>query len=340
MIDGDIWLLLDSRGPGGIETHVAQLAQGLMAAGVAVEVVFLADHGRHPLRDQLASSGIPQRCLSGGVRGVWRALEDERPRLIHTHGYKAGIIGRILGRRAGLPVVSTFHAGEPGSGKVRLYTALDRLTAPLAPAIAVSGPIAARLPGRAAIIPNFVALPPPEAVSSRPDAPVAFVGRLSPEKGPDRFAQLANQVREAQFLCFGDGPLRHETEAQAAGRIEFRGMVASMADHWKEIGVLCVTSRHEGLPLAVLEAMANGVPVAAFDIGALAEVVISGETGWLVPPGDLDAMAAAVRDWRALDDRAREALSRRCRSRIQSTFSVEACLPAILAVYERALRSD
>lgn len=251
------------------------------------------------------------------------------------------MLGRLLGRAARIPTISTFHAGEPGHGLVRLYTAADRLTARLCGrAIAVSAPIARQIGGNAAVIPNFVRVCAPASqivkAGSRTGR-VAFVGRLSHEKGPDRFVSLAGRLPEVAFVVYGDGPMRSRLEAEAAGRVRFHGMVPSMADHWSDIGLLCVTSRHEGLPLVVLEAMAHGVPVAAFDVGAIGEAVIAGETGWLVAPGDLDGMAEAVRAWRDADEDTQTKLAERCRATIRQTYSVKACLPAIVEVYREAL---
>ncbi len=330
-----VWILLDSRRPGGIETHVGQLASGLVQACRPVEVVFFADHGPHPLRDQLVNVGIPTRSLAGDPGSLWQALRQGRPGLLHTHGYKAGILGRLLGRLAGIPVVSTFHAGEPGAGRVRLYATLDRWTSGLCTPIAVSAPIAAQVGRRARIVPNFVDMPPEDAQSTGCPGPVAFVGRLSHEKGPDRFAALAAMLGDIPCAVYGDGPMRAEVEAAARGRLRFYGMVPTMKDHWRTIGLLCVTSRHEGLPLVVLEAMAHRIPVVGFNVGALAEVVIPGETGWLVPQGDLEALAAAVGEWHGLEKGVRDALSSRCRDLIRRKYSVEACLPQILALYDQ-----
>ncbi len=86
----DIWLALDSRGLGGIESHVAELAAGLRAAGMLPRVLFLADHGPHPLRARLQRDGVAWEVLpKGGLRALWRRLRAGRPALLHTHGYKA-----------------------------------------------------------------------------------------------------------------------------------------------------------------------------------------------------------------------------------------------------------
>jgi glycosyltransferase involved in cell wall biosynthesis len=330
----EIWLLLDSSGLGGIESHVAELAAGLAAAGRVPRVIFLTDFGSHPLRDRLDAAGLAWEALPGGFRALSRRLRQGRPALLHTHGYKANLLGRIAARLAGLPAVSSFHAGERPAGAVGLYDLADRWTAGLAGRVAVSRQIAGRLPWRAEVVPNFVALP--DATPGGRPLAVAFVGRMVPEKGPDRFAALAGLVPGPRFLAFGDGPGRAAAEAAAAGRVDFRGGVPGMAGHWAEVGLLAITSRAEGLPLAALEAMAAGVPVAAFALGGLPELVTDGVDGWLAPPDDLPALAAKVAAWAALDGAARDAVGAAARATIAARFGREAGVARLLAVYRKA----
>lgn len=330
---GEIWLLLDSSGIGGIESHVLCLGSALLELGLPVRVLFLADHGHHPLHDALVDLGVPFRVIAGGWVGLVRAVAAAAPSLIHTHGYKAGIEGRIIARGFGVPCVSTFHAGEPGAGRVRLYSALDRLSARLAGGIvAVSERIARQLPARARVIDNFVSLADPPSGEARQ---VAFVGRLSHEKGPDLFCRLAGVLPELDLVLYGDGPLRAELEASNP-RVRFAGQQASMNGLWAGIGLLCMTSRDEGLPMAALEAMAHGIPVAAFAVGALPTLIEPGRNGWLAPPLDLEAMEAAVMRWAALDRDARGVLSEGARESIAARFTPEAVLPRLLAIYQQA----
>ena len=89
----EICLLLNSSGPGGIESHVAELAAGLRAAGETVRVLFLQDHGPHPLHARLDAEGIAREVLPGGLWPLIRRLSGPtRPALLHTHGYKANLL--------------------------------------------------------------------------------------------------------------------------------------------------------------------------------------------------------------------------------------------------------
>ena len=251
-----VWLLIDSQGIGGIETHVLQLARALCDFEIDVEIVLMNDYGPHQLL--FHSSRTPIRQLQG-VRDLGIALRRDRPSLVHTHGYKAGIVGRLVCRWNRVPVVSTFHSGDRGRGKLRFYTMLDELTAGLAPSIAVSGEIGNRLFARATVIPNFVAISQVRAAPKRERKIVAFVGRLSEEKGPEIFCRFADRLPSLEFHVFGDGPMRRELEA-SSNRPVFKGLVADMNLVWPNIDLLCITSRTEGLPLVALEAMSRGIP--------------------------------------------------------------------------------
>lgn len=335
MAERDIWLFLDSSSIGGIETHVLGLSEALTERGRANTVVFLQRHGEHPLWPVLDERGLRWRVLDAGLGGLISTLRRERPRLLHTHGYKAGILGRLAGLTARVPVVSTFHAGEPGSGMVRVYNLLDCLSSRLAAGIiAVSEPIAERLPPRTHLIGNFVA---PRPLADGPGRDLAFVGRLSHEKGPDLFCELSERLSGVAPAVFGDGPMRAELEPRYPG-INFLGQKSDMAPHWPRVGLLCMTSRNEGLPLVALEAMARGIPVAAFAVGALPGLIEHGVNGWLVEPGDLDAMAQVIGDWRAMDAEALADMAAHAVATIQERYSPDALLPRILEVYAAAER--
>lgn len=326
----EIWQLLDSRSIGGIESHVCTLAEGLAEAGERVRVLLLTDHGPHPMAARLERAGLPLEVLGGGLRGLVRAIRARRPGVVHTHGYKCNLLGRAAARLTGSPVVATMHSGEPGTGKLRLYLTLDRLTSLLGPAIAVSPSVARQLPGRPFTLANFVAVP---AAIQVPAAAVGFVGRLSHEKGPDLFATLAAGLPGGRFVVFGDGPDR---AAIAAGPVDWRGMVQDMSPHWAEIGLLCMPSRHEGLPMAALEAMARGIPVAAFAVGALPDFIVDGENGLLATPGDLTALRAAVERWLDMQPAERARMAKAAHATVRERFDRAEAVEAVLAIYRKA----
>ncbi len=333
---GPVLQLLDARHVGGIERHVEVLCRALAAAGVASRPVLLADHGATPARALFERAGLDPLVCDGSFTGLLRLLRRVRPALLHTHGYKAGIVGRLAARLAGVGAVSTFHAGERGPFPVGLYQDVDRWTSWLAARIAVSAPIAAGIPFPTEILPNFIDLPPSE--ETVPASRIAaFVGRLSPEKGPDLFCEAALRAPDTiRWVMFGDGPMRAELEACYGDRVEFRG-TTDMETEWGGIGVLAITSRAEGLPMAALEALAHGVPVAAHRVGGLPDL-LTPDTGDLVAPGDADGLIRAVRARLDAAPEERLATRRACRAHVAARHGAEAGAGRMLAVYARASR--
>ncbi len=336
---GEIWQLLDASGIGGIERHVIVLAQALAESGHPCRVVLLSDHGDTPFLGRLKAEGVTFSVLDGRFGTLLRRLKAERPRLLHTHGYKAGIFGRLAAKLAGIPCASTFHAGERAPFPVSLYQRLDEITARLATRIAVSAPIAARLPAPVTLLTNFIpvpAAPPAPPVSQT----VGFVGRLSHEKGPDLFCALARRFAEhgmpgLSFEMFGDGPLRAELENTYGAVVQFHGLVTDPGGIWPRIGLLLMPSRAEGLPYAAIEAMAAGRPVAASALGALPDLIRPGENGWLFPAGDLDAAQAAVTAWQRGDATDRAAWSHAAWRTAREGYGTQARLGDLLALYDR-----
>lgn len=324
-----IWLLLDSRGLGGIESHVAELAAGLAVAGAPPRVVFLQDHGPHPLRARLDAAGIAWEALPGGLRALRQRLAEARPDVLHTHGYKANLLGRVAARLLGIRVVATFHAGERPSGLLALYDLADRATAFAGGRIAVSRPIQDRQIFSSVLIPNFVRLPDLPG-GPRPDS-IAFVGRLSPEKGPDLFRALAEAAPGPAYHVYGDGGMRDAISGSTA--VTWHGAQPGMEAIWPDIGLLAITSRAEGLPLAALEAMARGIPVAAFAVGGLPDLIQHGENGFLAPPGDVAPLAAQVRTWHAMTAEQRAAMGQAARQTIARNYNVETATTRTMAVY-------
>ena len=336
-----IWQLVDSSTVGGIESHVAALTLALRERGRAAKVVLLQRHGDNPWISQLSAKGLPFDILPGGFGLLRAALRQDRPSILHTHGYKAGIMGRMAGMLTGIPVVSTFHAGERGAFPVSLYQAVDGLTSCLSTRIAVDQGIAAKLPFKAEVIRNFITLPArgvrstlqAEAGSKRI---VGFVGRLSHEKGPDLFCKIAERAGEdVEFHIFGDGPMRSELESRYGGRVRFCGLQADMESIWPRIGLLLMPSRAEGMPMAALEALAHGIPVAAARVGALPALLQDGGAGWLFDAGDVAEGAKAVAAWTALAQNERDRMEHHCRLVAEARFGPAEPVADLLAIYDR-----
>jgi glycosyltransferase involved in cell wall biosynthesis len=139
------------------------------------------------------------------------------------------------------------------------------------------------------------------------DVPIVLLlGSLTPEKGAQFAIEAMASVPDAMLLVAGDGDLRTELERLASeaapGRVHFLGTVAEPSDVLAASNVLVLPSLVEGLPAVLVEAGLSALPVVASDIGAVREVVIDGETGFIVPPRDPSALASAMQS--ALGDAA------------------------------------
>ena len=165
-----------------------------------------------------------------------------------------------------------------------------------------------------------------------PERIVGSAGRLSPEKGFGVLVEAAAIVTRSDagvgFIHFGDGPLRETvarriTELGLEGRFilaGFRSDIDRFIPHW-DLSVL--PSFTEGLPNVVLEAFAAGVPVVATAVGGTPEVVEDGVNGYLVPPGNPEALARSIRDI-LLSEEERRSMGRRGRGRVLNEFTFEA----------------
>lgn len=335
---GAVLQLLDTRSVGGIERHVATLAKDLSDRSIPNEIGLYQDHGHNPWLRQLRALGLSYRHNDGTLVGLRRMLEYVRPALVHTHGYKAGILGRLAALSYGIPTVSTFHSGERPGFPLSAYYAMDRWTSLSARRISVSRDIQSRLPFTSRLIPNFIPvseLPPLQPFVGR----IGFVGRLSHEKGPDLFCKIAQAMpAEFEWHVYGDGPMRKElegTEATAGRDFHFHGVVEDMSTVWPKLGALLMPSRFEGLPLAALEAMAHGVPVIASRVGGVSGLIEDGVNGFSFEPSDLSAAERCIVRWASLDDSHRTSLRHTAHELVARKYSPAAQVPVILDVYRQ-----
>lgn len=264
-----ISILCDTSDFGGIESHLLYLAKLITQNNISCEVVFYQPLSEHPLISPLELADIPYVLLEGNLNSLNKYLEKlPSNTLVHAHGYKASILARALCVLKPLHCFTTFHAGELGEGLVRYYEWLNKKTAFLSHNFAVSEAIQNTLDTRCKLLTNFVFCPSTYLPRSRHyRLQVAFVGRFCRDKGFDRFCLLAKQYSDIDWHIFGSGELSDHIPSQE--NVIVHGCVKSMDLYWKEVDLLLMPSRSEGLPLAALEAMSFGVPVVATKVGQL-----------------------------------------------------------------------
>ncbi|ELP5729477.1 glycosyltransferase family 4 protein [Vibrio vulnificus] len=335
----EVWLLLDSLVYGGIESHVEQLARALKSQHIAVRVLLTNKYKRRPdIMNNLRQAGVQINYvsqLSGNhpmpVMQLAVALKRHKPLVLHTHGYKANIYAR-LARMMSFPnlrLVSTYHAGEQKTGKLWLYDLLDRYSSFISDhRFAVSQAILSTLPFTAEQTNNFVSV---NESASKTQEKIGFVGRLSYEKAPDRFVELAEHFPSQHFHLFGDGPEREALETLANDNVHFHGFASDMATVWSTLSVLVISSRFEGLPMAALEAMANGVAVIAMQVGDLGRLIEDGKNGFLA--NNEPQLAQALNRWLGMNPKQRRVLLDNARNTIALNYSPQAVLPQLLSAY-------
>ncbi|MEZ9471985.1 glycosyltransferase family 4 protein [Vibrio lentus] len=351
---GEIWLFIDSQTFGGIETHVLELAKGLLNHGNKVRVVLLTQYMPEPsIIGRLNKSALPYSYLQylSKVQGnpiaqLRLAVEQYQPQLIHAHGYKASIVSKstkLLSRRIPLRQITTYHAGETPTGRVWIYDLLDRYTSWISNhSLVVSSKISRKLPTRSTLLNNFVSIPVDFQASALSDTQKAqnnqlghyrfgFVGRLSHEKAADRFITLAKNFEQHQFNLFGDGPERSQLAQNSPANCQFHGHQNDMAAVWPRIDVLIIPSRYEGLPMAALEAMVRGIPVIATAVGNLPQLIDHGSNGYI--SHSESELTANLNAWLDLSPSDKEIMSAKARQSVIDDYSPQAVIPQLLNYY-------
>jgi glycosyltransferase involved in cell wall biosynthesis len=255
---------------------------------------------------------------------LFRMFRRYRPAVVNTHSSKAGILGRAAARLARVPViVHTVHGWSfeqrEGRVAVAVYLVAERLLAHLTDRLLVvtrslqeSG-LAAGVgkTGQYEVVRAGEDLSELATAGAGRHASRQLLGladdvvlagtvsRLSPPKDPFTLVQAVALVPDLHLLVIGDGPLRTELSDEIdrlgiADRVRLLGARSDVPRLLGALDVFVLSSRTESLPLSVIEALAAGIPVVASDVGGLREVVHDGSTGVLVPPGDVDQMAAAL----------------------------------------------
>ncbi|MBM4363047.1 MAG: glycosyltransferase [Deltaproteobacteria bacterium] len=287
-----------------------------------------------------------------------RLLRQDRPDVIHCHMPLASVLGRVAGRIVGVPVLSTEHnlleRYHPATRAATLATfrlqrhvvavsdevaaSIRRHAGPAVPVTVVKNGVSTR---------RFVRDPALRAAArerlgiSGAAPVVGTVAVFRVQKRLDLWLAVASQLRksfpDARFLLVGDGPLRAEVDA-AVGRFGLGdavlrpGLQEDVRPFLAAMDLFFVASDFEGLPVALLEAMASEVPAVVTDAGGMPEVV-GAAAGRVVPRGDVPAMVAALVEVLGLPAAARAELGAAARARVESEFGTRRMMDALEALY-------
>jgi glycosyltransferase involved in cell wall biosynthesis len=299
----------------------------------------------HPLKDLVA------------LRRLEKILREQKPDLVHTHSGKAGVLGRLAAKRAGVPVI-IHHLHGPSFGNFQgaaanwIFTAAEKYAARVTDHFFCSANAMTRLYlaagiGRPEMFTRiFSGFPLEPLLGATNDLSlrrqlgldashlvIGKIARIFRLKGHAdllaAFARIHAQIPQARLLFVGDGLLRGEVENQVralglTGKVVFAGLVPPEAVA-RYVGIMdCVAhlSHREALSRALPQALAAGKPVVAYDFDGADEVCLEGRTGFLVRTGDTDTAAARLLQL-ANDPALRERLGRTGQEFVRENFSVE-----------------
>ena len=348
-----VFLLQDLKF-GGTQRQVLELARRLDPVRFRPEIWLMA--AGDDLVQQARDGGLPLTWLSrqeqvgaGAVLNLWRRLRRREVDLLLPFTVVPNIWGRILGRLARAPAIVGNCRG--GGAPRRQH---ERWLWPLARHIVCNSAALKRVltrrcgvpESRLSVIPNGVDVdyfqPAPEGAGPYP-AVVLCVARMVPDKDHETliraFAEVVADFPQAQLWLVGEGPLLEKMQHLAGAILppaacRFIPPQADLRPLLRQAGLLALSSRTEALPNVILEAMAAGLPVAATAVGGVPEMVTPGRTGWLAPPEDPPALAAALRRLLGNPEQCRD-FGRAGRRRVVQDFS----LGAMVSRYEEVLRA-
>jgi glycosyltransferase involved in cell wall biosynthesis len=363
--------LISSEGYYGVENMLVTLAQQLKQQRCRVIVgVFcnsryphteVADHARqHGLEVEIIDcNGRWDFSVVGKLRAVMTKYGVD---VVHPHGYKADLyaLAAASGKRAAL--LATSHNWPSKKLSMRAYAVLDRMALRQFDKVVVVSEVVAGLLRKAGVkkenvefIPNGVdlnrftnAVPKLRTELGLGNAPVVgFVGRLVPDKGGALLIRAAKEVLAAfptaKFVLAGGGPALNEWKALAGelgieDRVIFAGAREDVPEVYASFDVAVLPSLVEALPMCLLEAMASAKPVIATNVGAIPRVVVHEQTGLLLEPGDVNALAAGIKQ--LLSDRElANKLASNGREHVARNFSASAMAAAYIEKYREVLVS-
>jgi glycosyltransferase involved in cell wall biosynthesis len=347
---------------GGASVHVRDLARAMLERGHAVTVL---TGGEGPVTEQLRAAGVPFRPLRflrrqiqpvhdfRAVRELAEAVREFGPDLLSLHTAKAGWIGRVVAARLGLPAIYTPH-GWPMGGRRSLVEGMIFRIAEKAASRWAAAVICVCEYERKLALEKGVAQAErlhviyngvhdiPAGLRAEPGASpvrIASVARLEAPKDHRSLLRALAMMRSEpwQLDLVGDGPLERELRSLAgalgiAERVRFLGYQPDPALALARAQVFVLSSRSEGFPRSVLEAMRAGLPVVATEVGGVGEAVTQGVNGLLVPRGEPGALAAALSAL-VTDGERRRVLGAAARHAYETRFRFERLALETAAVY-------
>jgi len=368
---GRILILITTLTFGGAETQVSRLATELRRRGWAVKVVCMTDPDAFVEQLEAEDVEVTSLGMPRGVpdpRAVWRLrriVQAFKPDIVHAHMVHANLLGRIARLFCRMPaLICTAHnlreSSEKGGGtwhKELLYrmtdSLADRTTIICKAAFDRYVKVGAVPAGRFELIPNGV-----DTSRFRPSMEAReverrvlhignqfvwlAVGRLVEQKDYSTLLQAIQQLTGQEWLLLiaGDGPLAAELQAEANRlkvdhRVRFLGARENIQRLYNAADALVMSSKYEGLSVALLEAASAGLPCVVTDVGGNGEAVLHEVTGYVVPPADSAGLAAAMQKLQDLPPEERRSLGHAARHHCVSNFCFDKVADQWIELYAR-----
>lgn len=367
----DVLRVITRLNVGGPARHALLLTKGLAPRYSSLLVVGTPDSSEgelgdplvHPMKVPLVRPVRPMQDVAA-FRQLRTLIRHHRPTIVHTHMAKAGALARLaaLTTTPRPLLVHTFHGhvfdGYFGAAAQRAIVQSERWLARHTDVlVAVSEEVRDALVDhgvagatRVEVIPvgldlsSHLAVGRPtghlrQELGIAPDTPlIASVARLVPIKDHQTLLAAASRLDGVHVAIVGDGPCRQELEARAnelgiGDRVHFTGWRSDISALLSDVDVVVLTSRNEGTPVALIEALACARAVVSTDVGGVRSVVQHEQSGLLVPAGDAMALATAVTDLLASPER-RTKYGEFGRQYVRSRFSHERLLSDMALLYE------
>jgi glycosyltransferase involved in cell wall biosynthesis len=357
--------LISSGGMYGAENVVAALANESSRLGVPA-CVAIFENAHVPLNqvpDLMERAGV--RVMRVPCRGRFdpqvtdklsEIIKAEGVQVLHTHGYKADLFGYFAAKRMNVPIMATCHLWTRQTLTIRMYEMLDRLilrrfdrVAAVSQRIADEAIRSGISSVKVEVVDNGIDLEP--FLTARPtlagdlnaqnDLLIGTVGRLVGQKGIRYFLAAAKLALEnnskLKFAVVGEGPDRKALEQLALDLgisrfVEFTGARTDMPGVYASFDIFVLASLDEGLPMALLEAMAAGRPCIATRVGAVPSVIRNNESGLLVEPADEQGLCQALTRL-VRDADLRTTIGQKARSQVCEEFSSAAMAHRYLSIY-------
>ena len=311
---------------------------GLAAMDLGIETIFLGDGAGFGARQAL---------------NLVRSLRSRRPALAHFHGYKATIIGGLVGKWMRVLGIATYHGEARQAVGLRRQLAIETpMLRRLRMVVGVSQSIAQELvgrgicPDRVRFIPNGLTHQVSPRVVDHQSFKIVVVGRLIREKNVQMvfksIAALAKRWPSVRVLVAGEGAYRMELERLATelgieDAVQFLGFVSDVPSILSCADAFVMPSQTEGMPMALLEAMASRVPIIASAVGSIPWVTRNGREAILVERNDQAALTSAIEQL-LIDPAAAAARAKSAYSRFSDRFTADTMADAYTSLYQAILR--